>query len=1198
MANLAPSPETVVVPANVAHQGETNYPLPIDAQTIDSVEAIDLDLLITTHTGEKFLLQQGALQAATNPESKLTFKNGEAQSAAEQLKKVGLMKPVEGGSFRLASALTPETADKVHGNEFGLGKDSQDTVSKLEKIIQALDSSTANNPSTESNSYAQAGGKNAAFKSNVDPLASPAPGTPPKAEESKNISSIKVNDSSRAFTGSAESAYDSISIQSVGSTSFETTKSMQQVDLTQVDLTKMIRLNLNTQTSLEVAPNGKVVTTLTLPGVINATSLVLTPNGDVPAGFTIGGQSLANGSITIQNIQSLVDVKLPVTWTAGAGKDTTFSVAVKFMNGSTALDYGNAPLNFVYSDTLPTEKLDSNSNLKIFLSKSGYAYDITGSNNPDNITTGSGNDVLNGGLGADTLQGGAGNDTYIVDNTGDQIIEKPNEGIDTVEGSISYTLGDNVENLTLTGTAHINGTGNTLDNVIIGNSGNNRIDGGSGADILQGSAGDDTYVVDNTDDQVIEKPNEGVDTVEAFTTYTLGDSVEKLTLTGSANINGTGNSLDNVIVGNSGNNRIDGGTGADTLHGETGNDIYVIDNTNDVVLENLNGGIDTVETSITYVLGSHLENLTLTGSANINGTGNSFDNVIVGNSGNNRIDGGAGADTLQGGAGNDVYIVDNTSDVVFEAANAGTDTIESSVSHVLSVNIENLTLTGSIAINGTGNDLNNILIGNSGNNRIDGGVGADILQGGDGNDIYVVDNTSDIVTENLNEGTDTVESSITYVLGSNLENITLTGSAAINGTGNGLNNLIIGNLGNNRIDGGAGADVMQGGAGNDTYVVDNGSDAITENLNEGTDTIESSITYILGGNLENITLIGSAAINGTGNDLNNTLIGNSGNNSLSGGLGNDTLNGGLGTDTLIGGTGDDVYIVDSTTDTITENANEGTDTIQSSVTFDLSNTTHVENLTLTGSAAINATGNALNNIITGNSGDNTLNGGSGTDTLIGGQGNDTYVVDSTTDTITENTNEGTDTIQSSVTFNLSNITNVENLSLTGSAVINGTGNSLNNVITGNSGNNIISAGAGNDTLDGGAGTDTLIGGAGNDTYVIDTLADVVTENLNEGTDTLRISGISSFNLNQLLANHVEALDLKTDTSSNSVIFSAATVQNLVGAGNSSTLTLRLGSEDSFTIDNSAALYTQGQSIKFYADAAHTTQIAQVNFTYV
>ena len=852
MANLAPSPGIVVIPANVAHQGETNYPLPIDAQTIDSVEAIDLDLLITTRTGEKFLLQQGALQAATNPESKLTFKNGEAQSAAEQLKKVGLMKPVEGGSFRLASALTPETADKVHGNEFGLGKDSQDTVSKLEKIIQALDTTAQTSASNDSNSHTQASGKSAAFKSNVDPLASPAPGTPPKAEESKNISSIKVNDSPRTFTGSAESAYDGISVPSVGSTSFATEKSMQQVDLTQVDLSKTIHLNLNTQTTLDVAPNGKVVTTLTLPGVINATTLVLTPNGDVPAGFTIGGQSLANGSITIQNIQSLVDVKLPVTWTAGAGKDTTFSVAVKFMNGSTALDYGNAPLNFVYSDTLPTEKLDSNSNLKIFLSKSGYAYDITGSNNADNITTSSGNDVLNGGAGKDTLQGGAGNDIYVVDNVGDQVIEKPNEGTDTVEASISYTLGDNLENLTLTGTAHINSTGNTLDNVIIGNSGNNRIDGGAGDDILQGSAGDDIYVIDNTGDQVIEKPNEGVDTVEAFTTYTLGDSVEKLTLTGSANINGTGNSLDNVIVGNSGNNRIDGG---------------------------------------------------------------------------------AGADTLQGGAGNDVYIVDNTSDVVFEAANAGTDTIESSVSHVLSVNIENLTLTGSIAINGTGNDLNNILIGNSGNNRIDGGVGADILQGGDGNDIYVVDN---------------------------------------------------------------------------------GSDAITENLNEGTDTIESSITYILGGNLENITLIGSAAINGTGNDLNNTLIGNSGNNSLSGGLGNDTLNGGLGTDTLIGGTGDDVYIVDSSTDTITENANEGTDTIQSSVTFDLSNTTHVENLTLTGSAAINATGNALNNIITGNSGDNTLNGGSGTDTLIGGQGNDTYVVDSTTDTITENTNEGTDTIQSSV----------------------------------------------------------------------------------------------------------------------------------------------------------------------------------------
>ncbi|OBQ25593.1 MAG: Ig family protein, partial [Anabaena sp. MDT14b] len=153
----------------------------------------------------------------------------------------------------------------------------------------------------------------------------------------------------------------------------------------------------------------------------------------------------------------------------------------------------------------------------------------------------------------------------------------------------------------------------------------------------------------------------------------------------------------------------------------------------------------------------------------------------------------------------------------------------------------------------------------------------------------------------------------------------------------------------------------------------------------------------------------------------------------------------------------------------TENANGGTDTIQSSVTFTL--TTNVENLTLTGTAAINGTGNAGNNIITGNGVNNTLEGGAGIDTLIGGTGNDIYIVNSTTDIITENANGGTDTIQSSVTFTLT--TNVENLTLTGTAAINGTGNAGNNIITGNGVNN---------TLEGGAGIDTLIGGTGNDIY--------------------------------------------------------------------------------------------------------------------
>jgi len=364
------------------------------------------------------------------------------------------------------------------------------------------------------------------------------------------------------------------------------------------------------------------------------------------------------------------------------------------------------------------------------------------------------------------------------------------------------------------------------------------------------------------------------------------------------------------------------------------------------------------------------------------------------------------------------------------------------------------------------------------------------LVGGTGDDVYIVDTATDVITENVGQGTDIVQSSsVSYTLADNVENLTLTGTANINGTGNGINNTITGNTGNNTLDGGAGTDTLIGGLGNDIYIVDSTTDTITELANEGTDTIQSSITYtIAAANVENLTLTGTAAINGTGNGGNNVITGNTGNN---------TLDGGAGTDTLIGGSGDDIYIVDSTTDTITELASGGTDTIQSSVTLTIA--TNVENLTLTGTAAINGTGNGDNNVITGNTGNNTLDGGAGTDTLIGGSGNDIYIVDSTTDTITELASGGTDTIQSSVTYTIA-AANVENLTLRGTAAINGTGNAGNNVMTGNTGNNTLDGGAGNDRLTGGTGNDTLIGGLGTDRFDYRTLSGSVFGNFDVITD--------------------------------------------------------------------------------------------------
>ena len=441
-----------------------------------------------------------------------------------------------------------------------------------------------------------------------------------------------------------------------------------------------------------------------------------------------------------------------------------------------------------------------------------------------------------------------------------------------------------------------------------------------------------------------------------------------------------------------------------------------------------------------------------------------------------------------------------------------TDTLVTDVTTTLASGVENLTLIGVNAINGTGNSSNNILIGNSFNNILNGSTGIDNLIGGIGDDIYVVDTTTDVITENAGEGTDTIQSSVTFAMTAltNIENLTLTGSSAINGTGNAGNNALTGNNANNILNGAAGIDVLNGaggidtligGMGDDIYIVDTTTDIITENAGEGTDTIQSSVTFSLAAltHIENLTLTGTSAINGTGNAANNIITGN---------IGNNILNGGDGIDTLIGGVGNDIYIVDTTTDGITENAGEGTDTIQSSVTFSLSPLINIENLTLIGTNAINGTGNAMNNIITGNTADNILTGGDGIDTLIGGTGNDSYVVDTTTDVITENAASGTDTVQSSVTFSISSLTNVENLTLTGSNAINGTGNAGSNTIIGNMTDNLLTGGGGSDTLTGGLGVDrfsyTTLGdsllGSTNNSF------DVITDfNANAGNDLFLVS---------------------------------------------------------------------------------------------
>ncbi|WP_408589762.1 LamG-like jellyroll fold domain-containing protein [Novosphingobium sp.] len=361
-----------------------------------------------------------------------------------------------------------------------------------------------------------------------------------------------------------------------------------------------------------------------------------------------------------------------------------------------------------------------------------------------------------------------------------------------VTSGLNTQLAPGALTLTLNGTA-VNGTGNALDNTIVGNASANQLDGGAGDDKLSGGAGDDTLI---------------------------------------------------------------GGTGKDDMTGGTGNDTYFVDNVGDIVRESSasTGGIDTImlngDLLPTYTFASGVENLQYHGVQNVAVTGNAWSNDIETGSGTDTVDGGDGNDTIETGEGNDT------------------------------------------------------LIGGVGYDRLDGQTGADTMIGGLGNDTYVVDNIRDVVTEKAGEGLDRVESSINYTLGANVEDLVLTGMASI-AIGNDLDNRIWGDKLDNYIDGKLGADTMAGGMGNDTYKVDNLGDRVGEAFGEGTDLVDTTVSFTLGANIENLRLSGTDAIDGTGNELANWMLGNDAANILSGLAGNDQLTGAGGSDRLIGGLGAD-----------------------------------------------------------------------------------------------------------------------------------------------------------------------------------------------------------------------------------------------------------------------------------------------------
>ncbi len=330
-------------------------------------------------------------------------------------------------------------------------------------------------------------------------------------------------------------------------------------------------------------------------------------------------------------------------------------------------------------------------------------------------------------------------------------------------------------------------------------------------------------------------------------------------ISGDITLHVFGGAGNDSLMGDLGNDTVDGGAGNDVMYESIGNDTYVVDRIDDQVLEHWDiqqeGGNDTVQASVDFDLPSYLENLTLTGSANINGSGNFFRNVLIGNDGSNILDGMQGSDTLMGGKGDDVYVIDNNFDAVIEKSGEGTDMIETSISFTLSAFVEQGFLNSPGRNQSlTGNVLGNLLVGNSGMNTLsgldgkdelrgeggadtlyggtsidtlDGGTGADRMEGGLNNDIYYVDNGLDLVIEAADGGYDTVFTSTAIALPDNVEKLVFNGLA--DGTvlaGNDLANFLVGNYTDDIIDVGAGSDSAAGGSGDDTILGGAGGDTL------------------------------------------------------------------------------------------------------------------------------------------------------------------------------------------------------------------------------------------------------------------------------------------------------------------------------------------------------------------------------------
>lgn len=1220
--NTAPSQpgaEPRLIRAVSADGASPQFKIPVSSQAIQSVESVDLDLVLTTTTGEKIILQQGALQAATAPDSKIVFQNGDSITAADQIKKLGVLKPVEGGSFRLKSGdASPAVAELVTGDGFGLGKELQDTMSQLtetskqlEKVLQTLSTATLSNTADDSKPITAGPGTGTGVQKitpqSENKFASPSPGSPPQPEvekftsnntsnntDSGNLSNIKITSTLRGLYGAPDTiisnvrVVDKIQSEQQGK---EVLKAFSQASLREMLPSDPLQVRVSGSDRVALEPNGLAHNTLVMPGVLNASSIRFElPQGTVlPDGFQIAGQTFSGSSITIA-AESLKDLSLAIQWKVADLDDsitkTDFQLGVKYLDDKGAeLEQGRAPLTFTYGELKTIEdtvQLDGNSNTKIFLSAYGYSYKVEGDAADNNITAGVGNDYFSGGGGRDTLNGGAGLDTV------DYAASREAVTVDVISG---FGYGGDAE-------------GDRLSNI---------------EKFIGSSQATDTLSFQGTNQDAIINLSTGSAKVPDVIAFSGFENV----IGGSGNDRMTGDGKANKLEGGLGNDTLVGGMGADTLDGGGGNNAVSYESSTQAVVVSLLVDAENTGGEATGDKLLNIQNLTGSNGADIL-TGNAYNNILFGGKGDDTLIGGEGADNLNGG--DDIDTADYSATNQAVSINmvtgvgagghaqddrlisiekiAGSTSAEDTLNYADSKTFVKVSLADKSLFTGfeniSGSNFNDEISGDANANKLEGGTGNDTLVGGAGSDTLTggggVDTASyaaatGAVTVSLASGRGTLGDAdgdvligITNLIGGNGTD-TMTGDAGDNSIAGGANNdLLVGGAGNDTLDGGAGGDIMHGGSGNDIYYVDVASgtaiDAIVELFNEGADTVQSSVNFTLGQNLENLTLSGKAD-GGNGNDLNNTIVGSNsastldgkdGHDSITGGNAADKLIGGLGDDTLDGGSGSDWVDYSAATNQMTVDLkSSGTSVVSfliGTVDQGLDTLSNIENIkTGSGNDNISATGSSdIANTIYAGAGDDTVSGGDGADALYGEDGNDSLTGGAGTD-----------------------------------SVYGGIGN---DTLIGGSGGDVLYGGDGSDTLSGGDGNDTLYGGTGNDTYIVQDTTDVVVENSGKtinGTDTLQIKGISSINLSIFNAKNIEVVDLTADAGANTVKISSAGVQSLVGSGDSSVLKIALGTNDVITIESetgagvSGGYDSTGRIYSWYATADSTqTSIAQMD----